>query len=145
MFGAASIVTGIFAGIGFSYLMPLVVSHPALTFDAPDWWPSYVNWRKLHFKSDCPMMVWNANYPYWREKLLVISTTFLNCTTPHDLMMLLKADISSFTVPILYRSHVNVLSHFVINSVEILWRPEIYQVFVDSYKKWIVLLLCCSS
>ncbi len=43
MFGAASIVTGVFAGIGFSYLMPLIVSHPSLAFDAPDWWPSYVN------------------------------------------------------------------------------------------------------
>ena len=43
MFGAASIVTGIFSGIGFSYLMPLIVSHHALHFGAPYWWPSYVN------------------------------------------------------------------------------------------------------
>jgi equilibrative nucleoside transporter 1/2/3 len=43
MFGGASIVTGIFAGIGFSYLMPVIVSHPALSFDAPNWWPSYHN------------------------------------------------------------------------------------------------------
>jgi hypothetical protein len=43
MFGAASIVTGIFAGIGFSYLMPVVVSDPMLTFEAPDWWPTYIN------------------------------------------------------------------------------------------------------
>ena len=41
MFGAASIITGIFAGIGFSYLMPVIVSHPALSFDAPNWWPSF--------------------------------------------------------------------------------------------------------
>jgi len=43
MFGAASIVTGIFSGIGFSYLMPLIVSHQSLNFGLPDWWPSYVN------------------------------------------------------------------------------------------------------
>ena len=43
MFGAASIVTGIFAGLGFSYLMPLLVSAPALDFDAPSWWPVYIN------------------------------------------------------------------------------------------------------
>ena len=43
MFGAASIVTGIFSGIGFSYLMPLIVSHQLFAFDAPEWWPSYSN------------------------------------------------------------------------------------------------------
>ena len=43
MFGAASIVTGIFAGIGFSYLMPVIVSSPALSFDAPQWWPIWNN------------------------------------------------------------------------------------------------------
>jgi len=43
MFGAASIVTGIFSGIGFSYLMPLIVSHPNLSFEKPSWWPPYVN------------------------------------------------------------------------------------------------------
>jgi len=41
MFGAASIVTGIFSGIGFSYLMPLIVSHQLFAFDAPEWWPIY--------------------------------------------------------------------------------------------------------
>ena len=41
MFGAASIVTGIFAGIGFSYLMPIVVSHPDVNFEEPSWWPHY--------------------------------------------------------------------------------------------------------
>ncbi len=41
MFGAASIVTGIFAGIGFSYLLPIAVSHPELNFEPPDWWPQY--------------------------------------------------------------------------------------------------------
>ena len=43
MFGAASIITGIFAGTGFSYLMPALVSHPSLSFDAPEWWPPYIN------------------------------------------------------------------------------------------------------
>ena len=43
MFGAASIVTGIFSGIGFSYLMPLIVSSQLFAFDAPEWWPSYSN------------------------------------------------------------------------------------------------------
>jgi len=38
MFGAASIVTGIFAGIGLSYAMPDVVSQS--NFDPPEWWPS---------------------------------------------------------------------------------------------------------
>ena len=41
MFGASSIVTGIFAGIGFSYLMPIVVSHPDVNFEEPSWWPHY--------------------------------------------------------------------------------------------------------
>ena len=41
MFGAASIVTGIFAGIGFSSLMPLLISHPDFNFEAPDFWPAF--------------------------------------------------------------------------------------------------------
>ncbi|XP_059083481.1 equilibrative nucleoside transporter 1-like isoform X4 [Tigriopus californicus] len=42
MFGAASIVTGIFSGIGFSYLMPVLVSHPDFNFEEPSWWPHFV-------------------------------------------------------------------------------------------------------
>ena len=42
MFGAASIVTGMIAGIGFSYLMPLLISTPGLSFEFPEWWPPYV-------------------------------------------------------------------------------------------------------
>lgn len=41
MFGAASIVTGIFAGIGFSYLMPVLISNPNLDFEEPSWWPAF--------------------------------------------------------------------------------------------------------
>ena len=43
MFGAASIVTGSFAGLGFSYLMPIFVSHYWFAFVAPDWWPKQEN------------------------------------------------------------------------------------------------------
>eukprot|EP00095_Tigriopus_kingsejongensis_P011399 maker-scaffold68_size422247-snap-gene-3.19 protein:Tk11399 transcript:maker-scaffold68_size422247-snap-gene-3.19-mRNA-1 annotation:"hypothetical protein DAPPUDRAFT_300160" len=42
MFGAASIVTGIFSGIGFSYVMPMLVSHPDFDFEEPSWWPHFV-------------------------------------------------------------------------------------------------------
>ena len=41
MFGSASIVTGIIAGIGCSYLMPNLISMEALDFDQPEWWPAY--------------------------------------------------------------------------------------------------------
>ena len=41
MFGSASIVTGIIAGIGFSYVMPILISTAALDFDIPGWWPAY--------------------------------------------------------------------------------------------------------
>ena len=43
MFGAASIVTGSFAGLGVSYLMPIFVSHYWFAFDAPEWWPKQEN------------------------------------------------------------------------------------------------------
>ena len=43
MLGAASIMSGICAGIGFSYLMPRVVSHPSINFENPEWWPTYIN------------------------------------------------------------------------------------------------------
>ena len=39
MFGAASIVTGGFAGILVSILMPYLVSHPLFSFETPEWWP----------------------------------------------------------------------------------------------------------
>ncbi len=41
MFGAASIVTGIFSGIGLSYALPILVTHPDSNFEAPGWWPQY--------------------------------------------------------------------------------------------------------
>jgi len=37
MFGAASIVTGITAGLVFGQLMPLLVTHPVFAFEMPDW------------------------------------------------------------------------------------------------------------
>ena len=48
MFGSASIVTGIIAGIGCSYLMPKLISTEALDFDIPEWWPAYTVWSMLY-------------------------------------------------------------------------------------------------
>ena len=39
MFGAASIVTGVLAGIGFSYVMPILVTYKPIDFNSPNWWP----------------------------------------------------------------------------------------------------------
>ena len=39
MFGAASIVTGVFAGIAFSYAMPFLVTYKPLGFQQPISWP----------------------------------------------------------------------------------------------------------
>ena len=41
MFGSAAMGSGILAGIGFSALMPQIVSSPALDWEEPWFWPAY--------------------------------------------------------------------------------------------------------
>ena len=41
MFGSAAMGSGILAGIGFSALMPSLVSSPAMDWELPSFWPAY--------------------------------------------------------------------------------------------------------
>lgn len=41
MFGSAAMGSGILFGIGFSALMPHIVSSPALDWEEPWFWPAY--------------------------------------------------------------------------------------------------------
>ena len=41
MFGSAAMGSGILVGIGFSALMPNLVSYPAMDWELPDFWPAF--------------------------------------------------------------------------------------------------------